>query len=230
MTTPATGLSGSDALVLRVPAAADTSATLRLTDKMALPTSTLSIAPVAATATAPLKDGQVVMLADCHARAVFAISSYAKTTGVIDHAAGAGSGGGPGNASNDLGHAFEMNSQVVPMRTVAYYIGTSAGGRTGLWRIAGAAGAEELVEGVERMELRFGEDTSGDRIADTYNTAAGVGNWANVMTVSLALLVRSTDEYGAERDAKPYTLLDSNLHGPERPPRPPGFRNDRHAA
>ena len=82
-----------------------------------------------------------------------------KTTGIIDHAAGAGSGGGPGNASNDLGHAFEINSQVVPMRTVAYYIGTS-GGRTGLWRIAGAAAAEELVEGVERMELRFGEDTS----------------------------------------------------------------------
>ncbi len=93
MTTPASGLNGSDALVLRVPAAADTSATLRLTDKMALPTSTLSIAPVAATATAPLQDDQVVMLADCHARAVFAITSYSKTTGVIDHAAEAGSSG-----------------------------------------------------------------------------------------------------------------------------------------
>ena len=158
------------------------------------------------------------MLADCHARAVFAISSYTPTTGIIDHAAGAGSNGGPGNVSNDLGHAFEMNSQVVPMRTVAYYIGTSVAGRTGLWRIAGAAGAEELVEGVERMELRFGEDTTGDRIADTYNTAGGVANWANVMTVSLALLVRSTDEYGGERDAKTYKLLDKNFIAP----------NDRH--
>ena len=35
MTSPAIDLNGSDALVLRVPAAADTSATLRLTDKMA---------------------------------------------------------------------------------------------------------------------------------------------------------------------------------------------------
>ena len=219
MTSPANGLSGSDAIVLRVPAAADTSATLRLTDKMALPTGTLSIAPVAATATAPLKNGQVVMLADCHARAVFAISSYSKTTGVIDHGTGTPGSEGPGNASNDLGHAFEMNSQVVPVRTVAYYIGTSpVTGRTGLWRIAGAAAAEELVEGVERMELRFGEDTSGDRIADTYNTAGGVADWANVMTVSLALLVRSTDEYGGERDAKTYTLLDQTFTAP----------NDRH--
>ena len=50
------------------------------------------------------------------------------------------------------------------------------------------------------------------------------------MTVSLALLVRSTDEYGGERDAKPYTLLDRTFTRPERPPRPPGFRHDRHAA
>jgi type IV pilus assembly protein PilW len=205
---------GSDALVLRVPAAADTSATLRLTDKMASPTSTLSIAPVASTATAPVKVGDVVMLADCHARAVFEITDYTKTTGVIDHRAVAGT---PGNATNDLAHAFEANSQLVPIRTVAYYIGTS-GGRIGLWRISGSGAAEELVEGVERMELRFGEDTNGDRIADTYNSANGVGDWANVITVSLALLVRSPDEYGTERDAKTYTLLDQTFTAP----------NDRH--
>lgn len=212
MTTAASGpLNGSDALVLRVPASADTSATLRLTDKMASPTGTLSIAAVGAAATAPVKVGDVVMLADCHARAVFEITAYTKTTGVIDHAAGAGT---PGNATNDLGHAFEANSQLVPVRTVAYYIGTS-GVRTGLWRIAGAGAAEELVEGVERMELRFGEDTSGDRIADTYTTANLVGNWANVITVSVALLVRSPDEYGTERDTKTYTLLDDTFTAPD---------------
>lgn len=211
MTSVATGaLNGSDALVLRVPAAADTSATLRLTNKMASATSTLSIAPVGATQTAPVKVGDVVMLADCHARAVFAITDYTKTSGVIDHRAVAGT---PGNQNNDLGHAFEMNSQVVPIRTVAYYIGTS-GGRTGLWRIAGAGVPEELVEGVERMELRFGEDTNDDRIADTYNNANGVVNWANVITVSIALLVRSTDQYGGEADAKTYTLLDNTFVAP----------------
>lgn len=217
VTTPASGpINGSDALVLRVPASADTSATLRLTDKMSTQTSTLSIAAVGGSATAPVKVGDVVMLADCHARAVFAISSYSKTTGVIDHQAVAGT---PGNASNDLGHAFEMNSQLVPIRTVAYYIRTVGSGTgSGLWRISGAGAAEELADGVERMELRFGEDTNGDRIADTYNTANGVANWANVITVSVALLVRSPDEYGAERDAKTYTLLDRTFTAP----------NDRH--
>lgn len=203
---------GSDALVLRVPTAANSSATLRLTDKMALPTGTLTIAAIGATATPPLEVGSVVMLADCHARAVFQITNYTPTTGVIDHTTVAGT---PGNASNDLGHAFEANSQIVPVRTVAYYIGTSAG-RTGLWRIAGSGVPEELAEGVERMELRFGVDTTGDRVADVYTTAdaVGVANWGNVITVSIALLVRSPDEYGNERDAKTYTLLDNTFTAP----------------
>jgi len=206
-----TALNGSDALVLRVPMPIATSATLRLTDKMTSPTATMSIAPVPSGATAPLQNNDVVMLADCHARAVFQIRSYTPSSGVIDHAAFAGT---PGNATDDLGHAFEANSQIVPVRTVAYYIGTS-GGRTGLWRIAGAAAPEELIEGVERMELRFGVDTTGDRIADSYTTADLVGaNWDNVISVSVALLVRSPDQYGTERDSRTYNLLDKTYTAP----------------
>jgi type IV pilus assembly protein PilW len=213
LTSIATGaVNGSDILVLRVPTPAASSATLRLTDKMASQISTMTIASVPTGATAPLNVGDVVMLADCHARAVFQISAYTPSSGVIDHATG---GTTPGNASNDLGHAFESNSQIVPVRTVAYYIGTAAG-RTGLWRVAGNGAPEELVEGVERMELRFGVDTNNDRIADDYVTADLVGgaNWGNVISVSVALLVRSPDQYGTERDANTYTLLDKTFTAP----------------
>jgi type IV pilus assembly protein PilW len=206
--------SGSDALILRVPMLASTSATLRLTDKMASQTSTMQIAAVPSGVTPALEVDDVVMLADCHARAVFQITGYDPATGVIEHESPGT--GAPGNASDDLGHAFEANSQIVPVRTVAYYIGTSAG-RTGLWRVAGSGVPEELVEGVERMELRFGVDTTGaDRIADSYVTAdaVGVGNWGNVISVSVALLVRSPDEYGTERDTRTYTLLDKTYTAP----------------
>jgi len=214
LTSIATGaVNGSDILVLRVPMPAASSATLRLTDKMTSQTSTMTIASVPTGSTAPLQVGDVVMLADCHARAVFQISAYTPSSGVIDHATGGSNV--PGNASNDLGHAFESNSQIVPVRTVAYYIGTAAG-RTGLWRVAGSGAPEELVEGVERMELRFGVDTNSDRIADDYVTADLVGgaNWGNVISVSLALLVRSPDQYGTERDVNTYTLLDKTFTAP----------------
>ena len=204
-------VNGSDALVLRVPMLTSTGATLRLTDKMGLQTGTMQIAALPSGASQALHINDVVMLADCHARAVFQITAYDPATGVIDHAA---TGTAPGNATNDLGHAFEANSQIVPVRTVAYYVGT-AGGRTSLWRVAGTT-AEELIEGVERMELRFGVDTNGDRIADTYTTANSVGgaNWGNVISVSVALLVRSPDQYGTERDTRTYTLLDKTFTAP----------------
>jgi type IV pilus assembly protein PilW len=215
LTSIATGaVNGSDALVLRVPTPAASSATLRLTDKMATGSSTMTIASVPSGATAPLKVDDVVMLADCHARAVFQITAYDPATGVIDHATpGAAT---PGNSTADLGHAFEANSQIVPVRTVAYYIGKPVGGNAGLWRVAGNGAAEELVEGVERMELRFGVDTTNDRIADDYVTANSVGaaNWGNVISVSVALLVRSPDQYGTERDANTYTLLDKTFTAP----------------
>jgi type IV pilus assembly protein PilW len=220
LTSIATGaVNGSDILVLRVPTPAASSATLRLTDKMASGTSTMTIAAVPSGATAPLKLNDVVMLADCHARAVFQITGYNSATGVIDHALGVAVEVpptlNPGNAATDLGHAFESNSQIVPVRTVAYYVGTAAG-RTGLWRVAGGGAPEELVEGVERMELRFGVDTNNDRIADDYVTADLVGgaNWGNVISVSVALLVRSPDQYGTERDANTYTLLDKTFTAP----------------
>lgn len=205
-------VNGSDALVLRVPAAANTSASLRLTDKMASPSAPLKIAPVAGSLPGPLKaNEQVIMVADCHARAVFEITDYDKATGTIEHdGPSAATPTTPGNASGDLGHAFEANSQVVPMRTVAYYVATSAG-RTGLWRISGSGAAEELIDGIERMELRFGEDTNADRIADTYRTADAVANWNNVVNISLALLVRSSDAYGSERDVNTYNLLDKTF-------------------
>jgi hypothetical protein len=41
-----------------------------------------------------------------------------------------------------------------------------------------------------------------------------VTNWDNVISVSVALLVRSPDEYGTERDTGSYVLLDKTFTAP----------------
>lgn len=216
-TTAATGAAnGSDAIVLRVPAPGATSASLRLVEKMTSPTAPLKIAPVGATDAAPLRSSeQVIMVADCQARATFEITGYTKTTGEIEHAASGATGTTPGNATDNIGHEFEANSQIVPIQTVAYFVGVEAGRPPSLWRIRGSGAAEELVEGVERMELRFGLDTTGDRIADTYASADAIADWDSVINVSVALLVRSMDEYGEINPvANSYILLDKTFNAP----------------
>jgi type IV pilus assembly protein PilW len=54
-----------------------------------------------------------------------------------------------------------------------------------------------MVEGVERMEFRYGIDINGDQAVDEYNTANEVetgNNWGNVISVRVSLVVRSPDQ------------------------------------
>ena len=98
---------------------------------------------------------------------------------------------------------------------MAYYVGTGAGGGPALFRTrftttgGGAAVTtltEELVEGVENMQLLYGRDQSSDLNAltgnttqqDTANTlAATETEWRRVNLVQVGLLVRSPDPSAA---------------------------------
>lgn len=58
--------------------------------------------------------------------------------------------------------------------------------------------AEELIEGVENMQILYGEDTTGtataaDRNVDQYVAANAVTNWDNVFAVRISLLMRSVE-------------------------------------
>jgi len=55
--------------------------------------------------------------------------------------------------------------------------------------------------------VKYGIDTTGDFLADNYVTADAVTNWASVVSVNIALLVRSVDENGTDVDTKTYALL-----------------------
>lgn len=72
----------------------------------------------------------------------------------------------------------------------------------------GTAGvAEELIEGVESMQILYGENLDGDvrSTVDTYVPADQVGNWLNVISVRLSLLIQSIED-GAVPSPQPYTF------------------------
>jgi type IV pilus assembly protein PilW len=91
------------------------------------------------------------------------------------------------------------------------------------------ADAEELVEGVENMQLRFGYDTSaganGDGTIDEYRTAAAVAagaanpsaldaNWRRVLSVRVALLIRSPDRAAVGTETRQFSLLGVTVTPP----------------
>ena len=65
-------------------------------------------------------------------------------------------------------------------------------------RSAGSGGAAptayELVEGIENMQLTYGEDTNNDNGVDAYRTANNVANWENVLSVKVDLLLVGDQE------------------------------------
>ena len=169
-----------------------------------------------------LANGTPVMISDCSAAAVFGVTTFtdSSATATIAHASGgAVSGVGPGNGSTDLGVQFKTGAQVVPVDTIVYYIRDSATVRNGvtnpaLWRIIGSGAPQELIEGIEVMQMLYGEDTDGDRLVNSYKTADTVINWNNVISVSFGMLIRSVEPNSPEVDSRTYTLLPGTTAGP----------------
>ena len=52
-------------------------------------------------------------------------------------------------------------------------------------------GRVELLEGLESLQIRYGEDTNGDKSPNYYIDAEDVVDWKNIVSVRLSLLMRS---------------------------------------
>lgn len=180
-----------------------------------------------------IEAGDIVQASDCGGRTVFQVT--ANDAGVLSHGitdpAPTDLAAAPGNSKVDLDYAFTAGTpdgkrgsgEVVAMRSVVYFLRPSTADATvpALWRrVGGADVSEEVAEGVENMQFQFGEDTNGDDIVATgeYRTADDVVRWDRVISVRVALLVRSLSAYGTDRDGGTYQVLEQPVATP----------NDRH--
>ena len=78
-----------------------------------------------------------------------------------------------------------------------------------------AVDRDELVDGVEHMQLLYGVDSDDDGAPDSYLRAGDGGldqpaEWRNVVAVRIGLLMRTVDEYGNVVDPTRYALLDND--------------------
>lgn len=132
-------------------------------------------------------------------------------------------GGGPNANGNDNISVSWLDGVV---RTRAYSIGVAVGSpvtcptATTSLLINEGAGNQQLVEGVEAMQILYGVcagvDTDGDGVNDTnvvnppYVNAAGVANWANVCSVRIHLLLASLDNNVVTQPQTVFFPADTN--------------------
>ncbi|MEZ5564667.1 MAG: PilW family protein [Gammaproteobacteria bacterium] len=192
-------VAGTDVLTLRT---LDDPGDITLTAGMAANTDDPVIA--AGLAPAPLAAGDFALIADCTGAAVFQVNSYNAASGVLSHVVA----GTPGNSTLSLGRRFAAGAQIFRMRTTTYFIRDSANGSgPALWRRVGLDPAQELAEGIENMQVLYGEDTDGNQSPDIYRTADTVTDWSQVVSLQVALLAASTDGRVADEDTRTFNLL-----------------------
>ena len=158
---------------------------------------------------AKLAAGDVLLIADCNASAIFNATSVDTSAGTVGHATGGSIL--PGNTSADLG-PFDTDASVYRLVTRTYFMAPSARrpGTNSLWSNStpaydGQPQPEEMVEGVEGLALQFGEDLDGKQAANRYVSADGVGTWSNVVSVRAQILLATVRDNVAT-SSQPYTF------------------------
>lgn len=205
-TTVANVVPGTDVIVLRGLSNGSTPLISPFSDsaQMFVDTSFNSDCPAASSNTC--HEGEILMVTDCTQGTLFQAT---QTTPI-----GAGSGVNvvhsatatftPGNNSPaTFTKSYGDGSQIAKLNTFAYYIRLNGAGVRSLYRsrinVTGSSVnallAEELVEGIENMQVFYGEDTDADGTANYYVAAGTAGLDMNqVVSIRISLLARTLDD------------------------------------
>lgn len=109
-----------------------------------------------------------------------------------------GATGSPGNkipAGNPFSHAYDSSMEILKLQSVTYYVGTNAANVPTLRRISfttGAAVKEDLIEGIQNIQVLYGVAGSDRQVAD-YVAAGSVSDWNDVVSVRVHLLLVSAE-------------------------------------
>lgn len=164
---------------------------------------------------------QALLISDCASADLFRTTNVSSGgTVTIAHAiANCSNIGDKCNTFNFLSKPYGSNAEVYGILSTTYFIGTNSANNPALYRREEHKQAEELVENVEDIVMRFGIDTNNDFIVDSYVAPGAVTNWRQVLTARLSLVFRSNSNnvatqsksYVVEGQTVPVAATDRRL-------------------
>lgn len=137
--------------------------------------------------------GDLILISDCQIMDLFRASSVSNGTSLqtVGH-------DNTVNAGNKLSKVYRQDAEVYKIRSYTYFIRAGESGIPALWRLnnlvaTGGTNPLELVEGIEDLQILYGEDTDGNRSPNRYLPANQV-DFANVASVRITLRARSPSD------------------------------------
>jgi len=149
--------------------------------------------------------GDVLVVTNCVNADIFKVTNTPGSSGsiiTVAHATASNCQRDPITGACTTGPAnrigtYGADAFVMRINQYSYFIGTPTATSTrptpppSLYRVGLDGNPEELVENVQDMQFKYGLDTNGDGAVDSYSYTPG--NWAQVVSVKVSLLMRSPD-------------------------------------
>lgn len=200
-----------------------------LTVKMLDPTTAVDIASempnesaeINVSSTSGFKANEIVMVTDCASADLMQITAVQTASSKLQHSPAGGNPvptdpDYPGNATQKLTKAYGTSAKVMKFTSRRYYIAPGTSGNPALFRADNGQPGVEMVEGIENIQVTYGEDTNAppDGIPNIYRTAASVVNWDKVMSVRIGVLARTTNQEDADVDTSTYVVNEKSFTPP----------------
>jgi len=136
----------------------------------------------------------VVLASDCQKAEIFEITSSSPGTNTNVVANTGNNSPGFSNASNPPLSYANGSAMIYEARSITYTIQAGASGEPALFRSVNGVDVE-LVEGVENMQILYGEDTDNDQTANRYVAAGTAGfNFDNAVSARITLTLRTIED------------------------------------
>lgn len=164
-----------------------------------------------------LQQGDIVLLSDCESADIFQITNANPGgAGTVVHNTGSGTSPGNYNATNPgcpgggnahcLSKVYGADATLFGTTTTTYIVAPGSEGEPALFR-----NGLEFLDGVENLQVLYGEDTDGDSVANYYVDANQVGDMNRVISVRFAVVVRSARDRLTNGVNQTYDLLGANV-------------------
>jgi len=175
---------GTDVLIIK----RGTDTGVRLTGNMN--TTNANVQMATATVNGQFSADDILIISDCVSTDIFGANNVSNGAGTttIAHSNAA-------NTGNNLSKNYGADATVMKFENMTYYIANNPAGAPSLFRKRLGTNViitEELVEGVEDMEIVYGQDTDNDNTANRYVPANDATlNMAEVVSVRINLTLRT---------------------------------------
>ena len=172
--------------------------------------------------------GDILVVTDCQKASLFQVTGNppgpsSQSVGIrVNH-----SSDGVPQPGNDVvvwpsNQQYTAGSELSRMESYMFYVAIGQDGGPALFqrrlvRVGTNAvlQSEELVDGVENMQVLYGVDLNGNLAVDEYRTANNVADWEQVASVRISLLMRAPQEYGTETDSQLYDVNGTRVQAPD---------------